>query len=187
MRKIILLSVVFILSLLKVCARSMSDFQPAKHAGTRFDPIPALDGYADTKLGNFYEDKAIVRIGVSGVLRGNDVLQVVDPLSLMFEKTEPKNEVAIVYVYVSNIKDLTGKDEPISISSSSFKVVDSRYSQKPNTTFIIMQELLDTEIYEGGEAEGWIPCEAPKGEPFYLLLGDKWFVLDANSNPFEQL
>ncbi len=183
----ILFSIVFLLGLMPVEARSMSDFGPAKHSGKRTDPIPALDGYADTKIGNFYEDKAIVRIGVSGVLRGKDILQVVDPLSLEFVEIEPKNEIAIVYVYVSNIKDLTGKDAPVSIMGSSFKVVDSRYSQKPNTTFLIMQELLATELYEGGEAEGWVPCEVPKGEPFYLVLGDKWFVLGTNSDPFEQL
>lgn len=182
----ILFSVVFLLGLMPVEARSMSDFGPAKHSGKRTDPIPALDGYADIRLEDLYGADAIVRIGISGILRGDDILQVPYPI-IFADRPEPKNEYALIYVYVSNVKDLTGKDKPITINSRSFAIIDTKYSQKSNYIFAHSKELLNTAIYEGGEAEGWIPCEAPTGEPFYVKLGDRWFVLNAKSDPYEQL
>lgn len=190
MKRFVAIVAVVMLAASSLMARSMADFGPAKHAGTRRDPIPALDGYAEIEYQNplqFRGSTAVLRIGVSGVIRGDNANAMVKAGNMYNKAPAAGSEYALVYAYISNIKDLTGKDDPATVSTSAFKVVDSRFKRYDSSNYVIMDGMIDAEVYEGGEAEGWVVCVVPKGEIFYLQIGEVWFKLNAVSDPYSQL
>ncbi len=189
MKKLLPFFFVLLLIVFSSSALSIEDFKESTHAGTRKDPVPTLDGYKNVTITNIWTGKAIASVDVaaSGVIRGevaNSILKVFNPYN---DDPETNKEYAFVYVYVRNIKDYTGKDEPVEIDASSFYVVDKDFNRSKISTYVVMDEQLDAEIYENGKAEGFVVCQVKPNEIFYLQINGVWFEINAVSDPFSQL
>lgn len=175
--------ILVILVTTSVFSLSMSDFKLSNQTGSRKDPLTQRNGYVVIRT-LFSE----IQMGFSGCLRGDLVDKIVTQANFLNENPKPGYEYAMVYFYVQNNKDLTGNDYAYPLSSVSFSVANLSYKKTDNFCLIAsVPDMLDVELYEGMTDEGFVICQVPKGEPFYLVFNEIWFYVPAESSKFEDL
>lgn len=183
MKRLVLLTIMIML-MVSLSALSMSDFKLADVDGSRKNPLHAKQGYivADTY-------KSRVHIGFSGSIRGSLANAFVANGNPFNSAPESGKEYAMVYFYVKNVKDLSGKDDPLSLSSVIFDVADENYKKRSNFLLVAgVPDIIDAEVYEGITHEGFVVTQAEIGKPFYLVLNDKyWFYVDGKSSEISDL
>lgn len=185
---------VCILLLLVCCfsvfSLSMSDFKLSSSPATRKNPLKAKDGYVLVET-----DSSTIKMAFSGCLRGKEANKIVEAGNMFNSSPHSGKEYALVYFYLENVKDKSGKDKSVDISSSSFEVANEKYRKESNFSFNSLESgELKTTLYEGCDDEGFVLCEVNVGMPFYLVYSpylfsdrDYWFSIDAKSAKFEDL
>jgi len=163
---------------------SMDDFKLANVDGSRKNPLHAKEGYivADTY-------KARLHIGFSGSIRGPLANAIVANSNPFNASPDNGKEYALVYFCIKNVKDLSGNDDPISLSSVIFDIADEKYKKRSNFLLLAgIPDIIDAEIYEGIDHEGFVTAQVDIGKPFYLVLNNKyWFYVDGESSSIYDL
>jgi len=154
----------------------------SSHKGTRKDPIPMRDGYAQ-----FEYDNAIWQMGISGTIRGSqaDLFRILSSGYKDFlPEAENRKEWCFVWCYGTVIKDLNKDDSLHDITPLlDFNMVNSKYrSSLLNSNYLnSLTEAFDGGCYEDGEMQGFLTLEPFKNERIYLVIGKTWFDLGTNS------
>ena len=154
----------------------------SSHEGTRKDPIPIRDGYAQ-----FEYDNAIWQMGVSGTIRG-DSGKTFGYLSSGYKDSLPEaaygKEWCFVWIYGKVVQDLSGYDSIHNITPLlDFHLVNSKYrSSLLNPNYLnSMTEAFEGGCYEDGEMQGFLTLEPLTHDSIYLEIGNTWFDLGSES------
>ena len=158
--------------------------EPAKS-----EPTPAPTPIQDSPLGSrknaakagdtivCESSKCIAEVTLVRVIRGDAALTLAKEYN-KFNEVEPGKEIIMATFSIKNIKDLSGKDEAVYMSSSRFRYADSTYAKSMSlATVASAPDDLASELYEGSEVTGTIFLEAEENEkqPYAVYEDDYWF------------
>ena len=153
---------------------------PAAPIGSRKNPVPIGKTFAMVISDTWGNPIANIAITVNGIIRGDKAAAVAKNQN-MFNKTPSDDyEFIMPMVTVANIKDLTGKDEPLEVDQYMFEFADSGYSHKQygKSTVIINEPfVLDAKLYEGSGTTGIMGFVARISDECYMYCDGVWFEL----------
>lgn len=185
-------------------ARMEADIKPAdwtSHEGTLKDPVP-IGEFGE--WGIYYENRILdqrtdytVRLKVNYSVRGEKALELYNTYQMeeseyeaahssyyysSYEEYVPKRGNELIIINLSIGAD-SEENTPLPLAPSDFNLATSngvRISSGKNWTwdYFDYYELIDFELYPGGEASGNIVYEVPQGKDLYLEFVGVWFKVE---------
>lgn len=149
------------------------------HAGTRKDPYAVWSDWDSFDI-DTYEGKFNVTMHIDKVYKGERASDIVAKANPFNSPAKDGYEYYYVEITIINNKDYSGEDRYLSINPQVFKVVTSsgRTINSPAPLGIVIDDLLRTELYEGGEITGGVIFELPVNQDYLLNYNNKWFSLN---------
>ncbi len=185
MKKFISIIMLSLLLVSSLCAapQDLSWWNKSTHAGSRKDPTELRtyqEFVAESLLDRFY-----IRMGISGIVRGEAAYRYCQLYDKFLQKPKAGNEYIMIYVYLDLVEDYSGNDKPMNMDYISFKLLNTKGSTLSfDNTYarISCSDKLAGEVYEGGEAEGFLIFQVPIGMKLTLRVGEEgWFDLGTTS------
>lgn len=168
---------VFILILLTcVLPLSAKVLDPSAPYGSRKNPVPVGQWM------QFRTAEQEVSILINGVIAGDKAAEFLAPMNQFTIQPTESQEYFLIGIQAAHLKDLTGNDEPFTITRYNWRLADEKYTILNKFDIILLGSAeLKATMYEGGDAFGVIAYIVDKGAEYYAIYDKYWFDLTSSS------
>ena len=116
--------------------------------------------------------------------RGDEAWQMIQAANQFNEPAPEGMEYLLARIKAKNISTQT---DELNISRSDFELTGSSHIEYSAPSIVAPEPVLDAKLFQNGEAEGWVPLIAAKGETNLILIFDEVFSFEEGGLRFVAL
>lgn len=127
---------------------------------------------------SFAYGNAVVNLTLNSVVRGSEAWAAISAANMFNSEPPEGKEYVIAEFTVTNVKDLSGEDEAITVNDAQFSFSNSAFAKENQLNFVTMDGTLSAELYEGASTTGTALFVSDTDDACYAIFNDDvWFSL----------